>query len=363
MNKKGLIVGILVVLVAGVAIWKVASNNSSNDVANNVSEKSEASQGEDSKNGQANKSDQNDSDKANQDKQDSDNSSNNSSKNDENNSGGDNSAIVSNIPGFTSENGGSSKSGKDNSSSSNNGNSKSDKNNNSSNKSNTMSLPYTIASTGMKVTNIGKYSGKFVENGSDKSVSNVLSIVVTNTSNKDLQYGEIKLKAGGKTATFKLTNIPSGKSVLALEANGMKYSSGAGYKYADATYALTNMPMNSNKVKVSTSDSKVTIKNTSGKYIKNRPNKKNFSELLVLYELLLMMGKNQNISIEKAIWGEKGLNRIYNLTNVMANEYFDRLDAAGYIRVDRTAGLDMIYLIQDMNAIDVLEKYYKSVDR
>lgn len=47
----------------------------------------------------------------------------------------------------------------------------------------------------------------------------------------------------------------------------------------------------------------------------------------------------------------------------MANEYFDRLDAAGYIRVDRTAGLDMIYLIQDMNAIDVLEKYYKSVDR
>lgn len=128
-----------------------------------------------------------------------------------------------------------------------------------------MSLPYTIASTGMKVTNIGKYSGKFVENGSDKSVSNVLSIVVTNTSNKDLQYGEIKLKAGGKTATFKLTNIPSGKSVLALEANGMKYSSGAGYKYADATYALTNMPMNSNKVKVSTSDSKVTIKNTSGK--------------------------------------------------------------------------------------------------
>ena len=243
MSKKGLIVGILVVLVAGVAIWKVTSNNSSNDVANNVSEKSEASQGEDSKNGQANKSDQNDSDKANQDKQDSDNSSNNSSKNDGNNSGGDNSAIVSNISGFTSENGGSSKSGKDNSSSSNNGNSKSDKNNNSSNKSNTMSLPYTIASTGMKVTNIGKYSGKFVENGSDKSVSNVLSIVVTNTSNKDL----------------------SGKSVLALEANGMKYSSGAGYKYADATYALTNMPMNSNKVKVSTSDSKVTIKNTSGK--------------------------------------------------------------------------------------------------
>ena len=273
MNKKGLIVGILVVLVAGVAIWKVTSNNSSNDVASNVSEKSEASQGQDSNNGEDNKADQkdsdkNDSDKANQSDKDSDNNStNNSSKNGGNNSNSDNSAIVSKISGFTSENGSSSNSGKDNSSSSNNGNSKSNKknNNSSSNKSNTMSLPYTIASTGMKVTNIGKYSGKFVENGSDKRVSNVLSIVVTNTSNKDLQYGEIKLKAGGQTATFKLTNIPSEKSVLALEANGMKYSSGVNYKYADATYALTNMPMNSNKVKVSTSNSKVTIKNTSGK--------------------------------------------------------------------------------------------------
>ncbi len=101
------------------------------------------------------------------------------------------------------------------------------------------------------------------------------------------------------------------------------------------------------------------IKNMGGKYIKNRPNKKTFSEMIVLYELVLMSKDSEGISIEKAVHGENGLANIYNLTSVMANDYFDRLDAAGYIHVDRTAGLDMIYLVNKMEATDVLEYYYK----
>lgn len=255
MNKKTLIGVVVVILIAGIGIWKMASNNASKDVASNsssnVEEKSDSNQS-DSKDGKS--EDQKKAEDKNNESSNGD--SENSDKTDADNSSSDNLTNVNNISGFTSEKGSNSNSG-------NKVDSNSNKNN--SNKSSKISLPYIIASTGMKVTNIGKYSGKFVENGSDKSVSNVLSIVVTNTSKKDLQYGEIKLKAGDKTATFKLTNIPSGKFVLALEVNGMKYSSKANYQYADATYAQTDMPINSNKVKVSTSDSKVTIKNISGK--------------------------------------------------------------------------------------------------
>ena len=42
------------------------------------------------------------------------------------------------------------------------------------------------------------------------------------------------------------------------------------------------------------------------------------------------------------------------------NDYLDKLDAAGYIRVDRTAGLDMIYPIKQLDADKILEKYYES---
>ena len=41
-----------------------------------------------------------------------------------------------------------------------------------------------------------------------------------------------------------------------------------------------------------------------------------------------MMGK-EGISIEEVIFGENGLNKIFNMTAVMANSCFDRLDAAG----------------------------------
>ena len=44
----------------------------------------------------------------------------------------------------------------------------------------------------------------------------------------------------------------------------------------------------------------------------------------------------------------------------MANDYFDKLDDAGYIHVNRTAGLDMIYFVQKKEELDVLEEYYKN---
>lgn len=102
------------------------------------------------------------------------------------------------------------------------------------------------------------------------------------------------------------------------------------------------------------------IKNMDGKYTKNHPNKKYFSEKIVLYELVLMSKDSEGVSIERAVYGENGLANIYNLTNVMANDYFDRLDAAGYIRVNRTAGLDMIYFLQKREELDILEDYYKN---
>lgn len=102
------------------------------------------------------------------------------------------------------------------------------------------------------------------------------------------------------------------------------------------------------------------VKNIDGKYIKSHPNKKIFSEMIVLYELVLMAKDSEGVSIEKAVHGENGLANIYHLTSIMANDYFDKLDAAGYIQVNRTAGLDMIYLVKKIKALDVLEYYYKN---
>ena len=102
------------------------------------------------------------------------------------------------------------------------------------------------------------------------------------------------------------------------------------------------------------------IKKIDGRYLKSHPSKKDLPEEVVLYELALRTIGDEGLSIEDIVFGEKGLAKIYNMTGVMANDYFDRLDATGYIRVDRTAGLDMIYPVKKLSPIEVIEEFYKN---
>lgn len=245
MNKK-LIVGIVVVIVLGFSgfkIWTDHNGGEAKETSTSTSEKSkeesqnseEGKEGENQSNNSENKSDKSDTDIQQSSNTDSD------SSNEENKSTGTNS--------------------------------NSDLNPNNSSNSNTSSItniktPYNVSVTGMRIVKIDGFSGTFVEDGSNKKVSNVLALEVKNTSKKDLQYGEIKLKVNNKkTAVFKLTNLPSGKTATVMESTGsIYYNSGDNYKYEDSTYATVDkLTMSSNKIKVSTEGSSITIENISGK--------------------------------------------------------------------------------------------------
>ena len=103
------------------------------------------------------------------------------------------------------------------------------------------------------------------------------------------------------------------------------------------------------------------VKNIDGRYSKIHPNDKDINEWVVLYELADLLKDREFISIEDAIEGEKGLSKIYQLTSVSANGYLDRLEALEYLRITRTAGLDVIYKATDLSALDIVEKYYKEI--
>lgn len=71
------------------------------------------------------------------------------------------------------------------------------------------------------VSCMGSYSGMFFEDGLDEPVENVLAIVVKNISSELVEYGVITADCGGETATFELSGLPVGSSVLVLEKNRM----------------------------------------------------------------------------------------------------------------------------------------------
>ena len=105
------------------------------------------------------------------------------------------------------------------------------------------------------------------------------------------------------------------------------------------------------------------IKKVENQYVKTSPDLRNISEWVVLYELSQLMEGKDSISIEQVSNGEFSLSAIYHLGSVTTNSFLDKLDALGYIRVDRTAGLDMIYRLIEFSRESVIEDYFGRLDR
>ena len=78
--------------------------------------------------------------------------------------------------------------------------------------------------SGLVITDIGKYTGIFVEDGSDEPVSGIMMIILKNISGKDFQYGEIYVEYPSHTAEFTVSNLPNNGSVVLLEKSKKKPS-------------------------------------------------------------------------------------------------------------------------------------------
>ena len=48
-----------------------------------------------------------------------------------------------------------------------------------------------------------------------------------------------------------------------------------------------------------------------------------------------------------------------NINRVTINEYLEKLERQSYIRIDRTAGLNIIYITTDEDIYDILRNYYE----
>lgn len=102
------------------------------------------------------------------------------------------------------------------------------------------------------------------------------------------------------------------------------------------------------------------IKNTDGNYTKSQPDRRKVTEWNILYELAGHLCEKDFISIDEVSEGTGSICSIYQIGSMAVNEYLDKLDAMEYIRVDRTAGLDMIYKVSDMTREEVMKAYYEA---
>ena len=100
--------------------------------------------------------------------------------------------------------------------------------------------------------------------------------------------------------------------------------------------------------------------NKKGTYVKTPPARELLDKMAVLYVILdnIEEGK-ESVSIESLISDANNIGKVFNLDRVLINEYLDQLRVSGYITLNRTAGLDIVYVSDNRTPEGVMREYYE----
>ena len=93
-------------------------------------------------------------------------------------------------------------------------------------------------------------------------------------------------------------------------------------------------------------------------YEKNSPMYRNLNYLIIYYLLQRVMQERTYISIDEFIKCENSPIKLLNLEKNILNEYLDEIKKAGLIEINRTAGLNMIYINKNMSLEEIMIEYY-----
>lgn len=111
-------------------------------------------------------------------------------------------------------------------------------------------FPHLIPNSSLSIRAVKSYSGVFIENGSDKDVSDIAAIILDNKGSEHVEYAKITLKCEGKEFVFEAKTLPAGATMVVQESTGAKYMKGE-YKEAHAEIAtMDKMEMSETLVKV-----------------------------------------------------------------------------------------------------------------
>lgn len=118
---------------------------------------------------------------------------------------------------------------------------------------------------GLYIRNMYKYTGIFMEDGTDDAVTNVMMIVLENTSEKDLQLADVEIEYAGYTAKFRATNVPSGEKAVLLQQSRRAPTEENPVSCSASNVIFFDEPMRSSdeRLEITGGDGFVNVKNVS----------------------------------------------------------------------------------------------------
>lgn len=100
--------------------------------------------------------------------------------------------------------------------------------------------PAPVELNGLRFSSFGRYSGAFVEDGSDRAVENVACVLAVNTSDRYLELATVSFEIDGAAATFLITGLPPQAGAWVLEVNALPVESGASFVLTGGTTSFSD---------------------------------------------------------------------------------------------------------------------------
>ena len=100
-------------------------------------------------------------------------------------------------------------------------------------------------------------------------------------------------------------------------------------------------------------------------FVKHSPNQAAINPLIILAIIIRENEKcngEKEIKISKIETDECNVGKVFNLDTFSIASYLDKLQNMGLIKVNRTAGLDLINITTNWSFIDCVEEYYRSIN-
>ena len=93
-------------------------------------------------------------------------------------------------------------------------------------------------------------------------------------------------------------------------------------------------------------------------YERLKPDYRNLNFLIVYFLLLQVLDGREYISIDELIKIQNSPSRILNLDKNLINDYLDDMRRNNLITINRTAGLNMVYVSENLNLEKIFSKYF-----
>ncbi len=94
------------------------------------------------------------------------------------------------------------------------------------------------------------------------------------------------------------------------------------------------------------------------RYIKEKSSINNLDPYVVYWVLINQAKERDSINIEELLKEDNSVSKLLNLDKLLLNDYLDILKRMGLITLNRTAGLNMVYINKKYTLKEIFERYF-----